>query len=250
MFDDELDYGLEALEELLDETGTPIEETPMMPSRSDDFVELTDPSKIDEPSKESLNVTDLVAKARERMDSKYHSVAEAESALNAVLKQVKLTNTALLAMANCSKRYNAGLIDKEEHNSTIRDTMEELRIPVKELQLQLGRTTDKDTPPTESELEDFRDYLEGLVKAFRDHIACLSKSGDLSAGSAEESTYEDDEDDNPVDECNECNECNECEECEETTFSLACESLMIHIENDTSFDDEDSAIESVLDSFF
>ena len=108
MFDEELDYGLAALEELLDETGTPIEETPLMPSRSDDFVELTDPSKTDEPSKESLNVTDLVAKARERMDSKYHSVAEAESALNAVLKQVKMTNNALLAMANCSKRYNAG----------------------------------------------------------------------------------------------------------------------------------------------
>ena len=259
----DLDSCLRALESILDEDGTPIDnETEVISVTETDPVEMNPASPANAKSAVSQDVTSLVAKARERMDAKFTTIESAKDALMAVISQVEKINGCLAAMAKCSKDYADGNIDDKVRCATIRDNMEELRSPVKELQLQMGREVDKDSTVTEAELRDFRDYLEGFISAIRDRIACLKNE--------RHNVMESDNDPDicpvcgkPLEECK-CKSEKEMEQKktedknEEASgkspkeideekedameFASACESLMIRVE------DEEDSIESVIES--
>lgn len=238
---DTLEQELSALESLLDEDSTPIEENPVeVPAtKKIDDIEIVEAKPIDTPADGSDDVTALVVKARDRMEAKFHTAEDAEAALNAVIGQVAKINDALMAMAKCSKQFANGDIDDKMRCQQIRDIMEDIRILVKELQLQMGRNVDKDSVVTEAELRDFRDYLEGFIKALRDRISCLRNGKPVDTGVVESKVSSDDnEEDYEIDE-------EDDDKKEAMEFASICESLMVNVD-DSSDDNLESSLESIL----
>ena len=224
-------------------------------------------------------VSDLLERAKEKIAVKYTSVPEAQEALNAVMGQVSRINDALMEMAKCSREYANGEIDDQLRCERIKNIMDDIRVPVKELQLQMGRKCDPAGAVTEGELRDFRDYLEGFVIALREHIQNLGGNPVVSAPASESKTEkensdekkfdDDDEDEDEDDDKEEKDDDDDKEDKDDDDdedeeedeeddddvkekkkeakkFTKVCESLMVRTSYDSAEDDLSSALESLL----
>ena len=219
------DEEITALEELIDDIDSNKESINLHNSKDDDH--LND------------NVSDLLHLAEKKVIDKYTSIHETEEALNAVLMQARRINESLMEMAKCSQEYANGEIDDKLRYHRIQSIMEDIRIPVKELQIHMGRECDKNGPVTELELREFRDYLEGFINILQNRISVLknnnleSKTNDI--GYDKEFVEENDED-----------EYDDLEEKKKaaTEFTKVCESLMVDISS--SEDSISSSLESLL----
>ena len=214
-------------------------------------------------------VNDLLNRAKEKIAVKYTSVPEAQEALNAVMGQVTRINDALMEMAKCSREFANGEIDEKLRCERIENIMDDIRVPVKELQLQMGRECDTNGPVTEAELRDFRDYLEGFVMALRKHITNLGgtvavteskteeddsdqdesdkkkKDSDDDDDKEDDDEDEDEEDDDEEDEDDDDKDVKEKKK-EAKKFTKVCESLMVRTSYESNDDDLASALESLL----
>lgn len=123
---------------------------------------------VDTPNSTSIN--DLIEKVKSNIPNKIKSIDEAKEKLEQIYLQTNKINTALLAMADCSIQYANGNIDDSVRMDSIKKNLEDIRVPVKELQLQLGRKIDPESNVTEEELRDFQTYCIGLINAFKDYI--------------------------------------------------------------------------------
>lgn len=228
-------------------------------------------------------VNDLLDRAKEKIAAKYTSVPEAQEALNAVMGQVTRINDALMEMAKCSREFANGEIDEKLRCERIENIMDDIRVPVKELQLQMGRKCDTNGPVTEAELRDFRDYLEGFVMALRKHITNLGGTVAVTESKTEEddsdedesdkkkkdsddddeSDDEDDDKDDKKDEDDDNDDKDNDDEDEDEEdddddkdvkekkkeakkFTKVCESLMVRTSYESNDDDLASALESLL----
>lgn len=219
------DEEITALEELIDDIDSNKESINLHSSKYDNH--LND------------NVSDLLHLAEKKVIDKYTSIYETEEALNAVLIQARRINESLMEMAKCSQEYANGEIDDKLRCQRIQSIMEDIRIPVKELQIHMGRKCDKNGPVTELELRDFRDYLEGFINILQNRISVL-KNNNL------ESKTNDVEYDKEFAEENDEDEYDDLEEKKKaaTEFTKVCESLMVDISN--SEDGISSSLESLL----
>lgn len=254
---------ISALEALLNEID---EETPS----EDASVPATSPIAPDE------KVNDLLNRAKEKIAVKYTSVPEAQEALNAVMGQVTRINDALMEMAKCSREFANGEIDEKLRCERIENIMDDIRVPVKELQLQMGRKCDTNGPVTEAELRDFRDYLEGFVMALRKHITNLGGTVAVTESKTEEDDSDqdesdkkkkdsdddddddesDDEDDDKKDKDDDEDEDEEDDDDDDKDvkekkkeakkFTKVCESLMVRTSYESNDDDLASVLESLL----
>lgn len=214
-------------------------------------------------------VNDLLNRAKEKIAVKYTSVPEAQEALNAVMGQVTRINDALMEMAKCSREFANGEIDEKLRCERIENIMDDIRVPVKELQLQMGRKCDTNGPVTEAELRDFRDYLEGFVMALREHIANLggtvavteskTKEDDSDQYESDKMKKDSDDDDYKEDDTEDEDEEDDAEEDEDDDdkdvkekkkeakkFTKVCESLMVRTSYESNDDDLASVLESLL----
>lgn len=219
------DEEITALEELIDDIDSNKESINLHSSKDDNH--LND------------NVSDLLRLAEKKVIDKYTSIYETEEALNAVLMQARRINESLMEMAKCSQEYANGEIDDKLRCQRIQSIMEDIRIPVKELQFHMGRECDKNGPVTELELRNFRDYLEGFINILQNRISVL-KNNNL------ESKTNDVEYDKEFAEENDEDEYDDLEEKKKsaTEFTKVCESLMIDISS--SEDGISSSLESLL----
>lgn len=219
------DEEITALEELIDDIDSNKESINLHSSKDDEH--LND------------NVSDLLHLAEKKVIDKYTSIHETEEALNAVLTQARRINESLMEMAKCSQEYANGEIDDKLRCQRIQNIMEDIRIPVKELQIHMGRECDKNGPVTELELREFRDYLEGFINILQNRISVL-KNNNL------ESKTNDVWHDKEFVEENDEDEYDDLEEKKKAAveFTKVCESLMVDISS--SEDGISSSLESLL----
>ena len=229
------DEELRALEALLDDLEDTKEEIDPQEERPEIMKNDEDDSQND--------VLELLKKVREKISKKYTTVVDAQNALQSLMQQVQKINDALMDMAKCSREYANGEIDEKLRCERIQNIMEDIRIPVKELQLQMGRPCDKEGPITEGELRDFRDYVEGFITALRDHIKSLGGTVPASESKMKDDDEKDVETENLDIDSDENDDVKEKKR-EAMEFTKVCESLTI----DTSVEENDlaSALESLL----
>ena len=231
-----LDYELSALESLINEIdendyhNTSLQEENYEELLSSSFDKTKE--KIDykyNSNSETQVVNNILDRAKVKIQEKYNTIEETQEALNAVIAQADKINAALAEMAKCSKEYANGEIDDKLRCVRIQNIMDDIRIPVKELQIQMGQNCDKEGPVTEKELRDFRNYVEGFINALRDRIKTLGGVSDVSTLKTYSIFNDDIDSDDDADS-------------DALEFTHACESLMVHVP------DNDESMESMLES--
>ncbi len=120
-----------------------------------------------------MTVSDLLQKARALVYETYTDVNDARQALFAATTQANNINTCLNTMANAARGYVDDNVDAVTLQQTIRNNMNAMRVPVKELQLHLKRPVDTDAAPTEAEIRDFKEYVEGFCRILNERVRSL-----------------------------------------------------------------------------
>ena len=136
----------------------------------DEFLEVANEAVIS--SKKSVNT--LLARSERVLTRKLKTKGDCEDYLQIIKSEGDKFNECLKVLANTRKKYDAGKMSKEDFNSTIKNAIVLLKKNCQHLQIRLGNVVEDTKAVTTKELEDFKQFLQGLKKIVQNRLRYLN----------------------------------------------------------------------------